>query len=141
MDLKEHFFTPKVFFALHSLLLSHGFPRVRSSTSKIAGFHADLRNIAPVQLFVWITTIHKRFICYRFYLTVRAGWPQNTNLHETFVLKKLHLWIFHFLGELNSLRNRSAFYKSLIITAKPQSLENCNKLFKSNAKQKDLLLS
>ena len=31
-----------------------------SSTSKLAGFHADLRNIVQNRLFVWITTIHKR---------------------------------------------------------------------------------
>ena len=34
--------------------------RAGSSTSKVAGLHADLWNIAPARLFVWITTIHKR---------------------------------------------------------------------------------
>ena len=33
-----------------------------SSALMLAGLHADLRNIAPAQLFVCITTIHKRFI-------------------------------------------------------------------------------
>ena len=41
-----------------------------SSTSKLAGLHADLRNIVLAWLFVWITTIHKRNICGRFYLKV-----------------------------------------------------------------------
>ena len=31
-----------------------------SSPFRLAWLHADLRNIAPVQLFVWITTIHKK---------------------------------------------------------------------------------
>ena len=30
-----------------------------SWTSKLAGLHADLENIAPAQLFIWITTTHK----------------------------------------------------------------------------------
>ena len=33
-----------------------------SSTSMLAGFLPDLRNIVPARLFVWITTIHKRVI-------------------------------------------------------------------------------
>ena len=33
-----------------------------SSTSKLAGLHADLWNITPIKLFVWITAIHKRVI-------------------------------------------------------------------------------
>ena len=31
-----------------------------SSTSKLAGLHADLQNIAPARLFVWIKIIRKR---------------------------------------------------------------------------------
>ena len=30
------------------------------STLKLVGLHADIRNIVPARLFVWITTIHKR---------------------------------------------------------------------------------
>ena len=33
-----------------------------SSTSRLAGLHADLWNIVLAQLFVWITAIHKSFI-------------------------------------------------------------------------------
>ena len=36
-----------------------------SSTSRLVGLHADLRNIAPARRFVWITTIHKRVILSR----------------------------------------------------------------------------
>ena len=32
-----------------------------NSTSRWARLHADLRNIAPAELFVWITAIHKSF--------------------------------------------------------------------------------
>ena len=32
------------------------------STSMLTGLYADLRNIAPARLFVWITAIHKRFV-------------------------------------------------------------------------------
>ena len=41
-----------------------------SSTSKLAGLHADLWNIAPTRLFVWMTAIHKRYTS-RFYLKAR----------------------------------------------------------------------
>ena len=37
-----------------------------NSTSRLAGLHNDLRNIAPDRLFVWITRIHKRDIHSRF---------------------------------------------------------------------------
>ena len=37
-----------------------GFPGAGSSTSKLARLHVDFWNIAPIQLFVWITAIHKR---------------------------------------------------------------------------------
>ena len=37
-----------------------GFPGV--GTSKLAGLHADLRNIGPTWLFVWITAIHNKRI-------------------------------------------------------------------------------
>ena len=43
------------------------------STSKLAGIHADLQNIAPVALFVCTASIYKRLICGSFFLRVRAG--------------------------------------------------------------------
>ena len=39
-----------------------GFPGAGSLTLNLAGLHADFWNIAPSQLFVWITTILKRGI-------------------------------------------------------------------------------
>ena len=56
-----------------------GFYRTSSSTSKLAGLHADLWNIIPVRLFVWITAIHKRYAG-RFYLRARAGQIRMKNL-------------------------------------------------------------
>ena len=47
-------YTPSCFFL--------GFPGSRQFISRLAGLHADLRNIAPAQLFVRITAIHKSFI-------------------------------------------------------------------------------
>ena len=44
------------------LTLLPGFYGAGSSSSKLAGLHADLRNIVPAQLFFWITKIHKRGI-------------------------------------------------------------------------------
>ena len=67
------FFYSQTYFTLHPFLLSQSLPEAGSSTSKLAELHADLRNIAPVRLCAWITTIHKWFICGRFCLTVRAG--------------------------------------------------------------------
>ena len=64
------FFTLRRFFTLYSLLLFKAFPGAGSSTSKLAGFHADLRSTALARLYVSITTIRKRFICGRFYLRV-----------------------------------------------------------------------
>ena len=37
-----------------------GFPGASSSTSKLAGLHASLQNIALACLFLWITTIHNK---------------------------------------------------------------------------------
>ena len=46
------FFYFQAFFTLHFFLLFQGFPKAESSTSKLAGLHADLQNIAEVRLFV-----------------------------------------------------------------------------------------
>ena len=54
------FFTFRRFLPYTPSCWFQALPRIGCSTSKLAGLHADLRNIAPVQLFVWITTIHKR---------------------------------------------------------------------------------
>ena len=63
------FLTFRSFLPYTSSCFFQGFPRADSLT----GLHADLRNIAPDRLFVWITAIHKRFICGRFYLRAMAG--------------------------------------------------------------------
>ena len=70
-DLREHFLLSSVFY-LTLLPFFQGFPGAVSSTSKLAVLHADLRNIVPARLFVWITTINKRFICGRFYLRAKT---------------------------------------------------------------------
>ena len=61
----------RVFFTLMRFLPC--FSGSDGSSSKLAGFHADLKNIVPARLFVCIATIHKRFICGRFYLRAKAG--------------------------------------------------------------------
>ena len=61
-DLRECFLLSGVFYLT---LLPASFKAslgAGSSTSRLAGFHADLRNIVLAWLFVWITTIHKRVI-------------------------------------------------------------------------------
>ena len=61
-DLRERFLLSSVF---HPTLLRACFKAslgAGNSASKLAGLHADLRSIAPAQLFVWITAIHKIFI-------------------------------------------------------------------------------
>ena len=101
-----------------------GFPGASSSTSKLAGLHADLRNIAQTRLFVWITIVQKIFICGRFNVRVRVGWPWNINLQGAFLLQnisftKLYFWNIRFLLDLNSLYNRCACYKLLSINFQP----------------------
>ena len=56
----ESVFYSRTFFTLHYFLLSRDFPGAGSSSSKLAGFYADLRNIAPAWLFAWITSVHKK---------------------------------------------------------------------------------
>ena len=140
-------FYSQVFLSCIPSCFFQGFPEAGSSTSKLAGLHPDLRNTVPVRLFVWITTIHKSFLCARFYLRVTAAWPRNINLYRAFVIRKtlvlwkLYFWNICFIRDLNSLRDRWTCYTSLVITAKPQSLASCNKLFRSNSEQKTLVLS
>ena len=62
-----------------------GFPGASISTSKSAGLHANIWNIALARLFVWITAIHNRFICGRFYLRAMAGQSQNIKLHRELI--------------------------------------------------------
>ena len=60
LQMWESVFYSQVFFYLK--LLPAGFKAslgAGSSTSRLAGLHADLWNIALAWLFVWITTIHK----------------------------------------------------------------------------------
>ena len=83
----ESIFYSQAFSTLQSFLLFQGFPGASSSTSKLAGLPTDLLNIAPTRLFVWITAIHRRFVCGRFYLRSMADQSQNINLHGELVLK------------------------------------------------------
>ena len=60
--LRERFLLPGVFYLT---LLPAGFKASLGAgclTSKLTGLHADLWNIAPAWLFVWIPTIHKKVI-------------------------------------------------------------------------------
>ena len=82
---------------------------VASSTSRLAGLHVHLWNIAPARQFVWITAIHKRFICDRFYLIPRANQSRNISLHGELVLQNISLH-----GEL-TLWNISLIVCSAII--------------------------
>ena len=102
------FFTLRRFLACVPSSFFQGFPEASSSTSKIEGLHADLRNIAQTRQFVWITTIKKIFICRRFNLRVRAGWPWNIILQGAFLLQninftKLYFWNICFLRDFSPL--------------------------------------
>ena len=59
LQIWESVFYSEAFFTLHSCCF-HGSLGADSSTSKLAGLYANLWNIAPIRLFVWITKIHKR---------------------------------------------------------------------------------
>ena len=85
--LRKRFLLSGVFY-LALLLAFRGFPWTGSSTSKLAGLHADFRNIAPPRIFVWITPIHKRFICGRFYLRATACKSQYIKLHGILILSE-----------------------------------------------------
>ena len=91
-------FYSQAFFTLRSFLFFQSFLEAGSLTSKLAGLHADFRNIDPARLFVWITTIHKRFIFGRFYLRARVGQSRNINLHGKVVLWNISFEIFASFG-------------------------------------------
>ena len=77
-------FDSQAFFTMQSFLFFffQGFPGAGSSTAKLAGFHTNLRNIAPAQLFVWGTAIHKIDSCHTFYLRARTGQTQTLIFKE-----------------------------------------------------------
>ena len=56
----ESIFYSRVFFTLHSFLLVSRPPWGWQFSLKVSRVHADLWNIAPAQLFVFIITIHKK---------------------------------------------------------------------------------
>ena len=62
----ERLFYSQVVFTLLSFRLVSRPPWGQQFNLKLAGLHIDLRNIAPAQLFVWITTIHKKGYSGRF---------------------------------------------------------------------------
>ena len=62
MDLRGCFLLSGIFYLTILLAVFRASLGAGSSTSKLAGPHADLQNIALARLFVWITTIHKRGI-------------------------------------------------------------------------------
>ena len=133
LRISERVFYFQVFFTLHSFLLFQGFLGAVSSTSKLTWLHANLRKIPPARQFLWITVIHKLFICGRFCLRARAGQSRNINLHRELVLWNVSFEILASYGIWTVLCNRWARYKSLVITAKPQSLAHCDKLFRINS--------
>ena len=61
-DLRERFLLSGVFYLTLLLAFFKASLGASSSTSRLAGLHADLWNIALAQLFVWITVIHKSFV-------------------------------------------------------------------------------
>ena len=62
----ERLFYSQVVFTLLSFRLVSRPPWGQQFNLKLAGLHIDLQNIAPAQLFVWITTIHKKGYSGRF---------------------------------------------------------------------------
>ena len=100
------FFTLRRFF--YFTLLPASFKvslRACSPTTKLTGFHADLRNIAPARLFAWITAIHKRLIMVDFiYRSWLAGWGRICLLRD-----------------FNSFCNRFVCKTAHVLSAWPQS--------------------
>ena len=71
-DLRERFLLSDVFY----LTLLPAFSRLPwgwQFNLKLAGLHADLRNIVLTQLFAWYTALHKRILHGRLYLNVRVN--------------------------------------------------------------------
>ena len=84
--LREHFLLSGLFYlallpAVFKASLGGG-----SLTSKLAGLHVDLWNIAPARLFVWITTIQKK--------VTPAGQSRNINLYGELVLRNVSFEMF-----------------------------------------------
>ena len=67
------FFTLRRFLPCNASCFCQCFPRASSLASKFPGLRADLWNIIPAWLFIWITAIHKRCICGGLYLRAGAG--------------------------------------------------------------------
>ena len=89
LRISESVFYSQAFFTLHSSCFLKGFPGDNISTSKSIRLHDDSQNIAPARLFVWITVIHKRFICGGFYLRARAGQVRNINFSRELVVRNI----------------------------------------------------
>ena len=123
MDLWNHFLLSSIFY-LAVLPAFSRLPQGRQYNLKVSRLHADLQNITPAQLFVWITAIHKRFICSRFYLRARAGQSQNINLHRELVLRNIcfeisfsyGIWTLFVIGEpVTSLLSQPLSHRALQI--------------------------
>ena len=111
-------FLPNTFFCFLRL------PWGRQFNLKLTGLHADPQNIVPAQLFVWITTIQKRFICGRFCLRVKGVWSRNINLYRALILWKISftealLLKFTPLTGFELSSQQVSWYKSLVISTKP----------------------
>ena len=98
----ESIFDSQAFFTVQSFLFFfQGFPGTTNSTAKLAGFHTDLRNIAPAQLFVW------RVLCHTFYLRARTGQSQTLIFKEllcygNFIFERFTsygIWTLSAIGE------------------------------------------
>ena len=64
-------FTLRCFFTSHSFPIFPSVPRAGSLVSTSAGLHTAAQNIAPAQMFVWITQQSTNFkFSYEFYLNV-----------------------------------------------------------------------
>ena len=83
-DLGESVFYSQVFFTLHSFQFFQGFPGAGSSTSKLAGLHAEL-------LFKSQQSTKDLYVVG---LRARAGQSQNTNRHRELVLWNISFEIF-----------------------------------------------
>ena len=101
-DLREHFWLSGIFYsAIFPVFFFQGFPGASNSTAKLAGFHTDLRNIAPAQLFVW------RVLCHTFYLRARTGQSQTLIFKEllcygNFIFERFTsygIWTLSAIGE------------------------------------------
>ena len=127
-DLRERFLLLDVFLPDTSSCFLR-LPWGRQFNLKLTGLHADPQNIVPARLFVWITTIQKRFICGRFCLRVKGVWPWNIKLYRALILWKISftetlLLRFTPLTGFELSSQQVIWYKSLVIFTKPWSLAN-----------------